>query len=139
MNLKLKNAIKLQKELVNELKQNKKQIISVYNNEELAKEDKDARVNELLIRQYSLSNDLVNLKTNIRLKNDEINITRKIYELTELKQIESIYRYINSKEEADKLKGTINKIENILEEVNTSEEVEVEIESQIIEKIEQKN
>jgi len=105
----------------------------------LAKEDKDARVNELLIRQYSLSNDLVNLKTNIRLKNDEINITRKIYELTELKQIESIYRYINSKEEADKLKGTINKIENILEEVNTSEEVEVEIESQIIEKIEQKN
>jgi len=139
MKLKLKNAIKLQKELVNELKQNKKQIISVYNNEELAKEDKDARVNELLIRQYSLSNDLVNLKTNIRLKNDEINITRKIYELTELKQIESIYRYINSKEEADKLKGTINKIENILEEVNTSEEVEVEIESQIIEKIEQKN
>ena len=139
MEFKLKNAIKLQKELVNELKQNKKQIISVYNNEELANEDKEARINELLIKQYSLSNDLVNLKTNIRTKNDEIGITRKIYELTELKQIENIYININNKEETEKLRKTINKIENTLEEINNNTNIEVSIESQIIEKISQKN
>ena len=139
MEFKLKNAIKLQKELVNELKQNKKQIISVYNNEELDNEDKEARINELLIKQYSLSNDLVNLKTNIRTKNDEIGITRKIYELTELKQIENIYININNKEETEKLRKTINKIENTLEEINNNTNIEVSIESQIIEKISQKN
>lgn len=126
MALKLNEAIDLQKLLIRELNQTKRDIIRASK-----KKGNTYELKKLIDRWFSLSNDLVSIKIAIRKANISKNIARDIYELSELQSLKNIYYEIGWDEEYDNTKQSIKRLEKEIEVANSLSDVNVKVESEI--------
>jgi len=152
LELTLNSSIKVKKEIIQKLKNNRKNILNKINNNEEKEE-----IDKLTLYQTELSEDLINIKDALIRKNIELGINKLIYTLSECKEliityeklINSTYKKEKKQEEQDKsliesyqssidkLKDKVNRIETKLEEINSTYTIEIELysDSTEIEKI----